>query len=174
MTVRRRTLYSDVLKAERARYRLFAKRWGVKRSQREVVCPCVLWFKRSPLTRHKHREYGGCPNGWWGGSRLLDHTSLWTSRRVPGGARPGPVLFVSQPYNEPSNEGREGRMWGRCRDRGCTVQFWDPLFSPHYPGHTHLVMVWGPGVTPRPMGLMGEVRSPSDVWGEKNIAEFLT
>jgi hypothetical protein len=161
--------YSDQIRAELARNRLFAKRLGVKRSQRRRVCPCVLWFKWSPLTRRKHRAYGGCPNGGGGGSRGIDHATLWTSRRVPGGARPGPVLFVSQPYREPSNEGNEGRLWQTCRDRGCTVQFWDTAFSPYSPGRTYLVMVWGPRVTPRPMGLMGEVRSSEDVWGVDNV-----
>ena len=179
MTVRRRTLYSDVLKAERARYRLFAKRWGVKRVKREVVCPCPLWFKDNPVIRyqHKHWQEPHPHRDWYCklvATGFFDHASLWGLRKVPPGTRPGPVLFVSQPYYEPSNEGAEGRVWDKCRDSGCTVLFWDPLFSPHYPGHTHLVMVWGPGVTPRPMGLMGEVRSPADVWGEKNIAEFLT
>ena len=164
--------FSDVIEAERARYRIFAQLWGVKRVKREVICPCPLWFKGNPVTRHRHKHQY---HDWYcklAATGFFDHASLWGLRRkeTPGRG-PGPVLFVSQPYQEPSNNGEEGRLWKTCRDMGCTVQFWDPLLSPHYPGRTHLVMVWGPGVTPRPTGLMGDVRSPADVWGAQNVLE---
>jgi hypothetical protein len=164
-----------VIEAERARYRLFAKRWGVKRVKREVVCPCPLWFKDNPVTRYQHKHSQDPHRDWYcklAATGFFDHASLWgLQRKVPPGRGRGPVLFVSQPYHEPSNNGEEGRLWKTCRDMGCTVQFWDPLFSPYYPGRTHLVMVWGPRVTPRPMALMGEVGSPADVWGARNVLE---